>query len=922
MSFMMLEPRALLLWVSLANCALALGGSSPETPRTRDGEGTKALSRPAVSAPSPWLRPKARPRIDDVLERPYDGEVPMGCLGDRLWATSPQGFGFDDGVHDVYISNFVPYRLRIPGYRAKSAMYRPSHVHVVGERGSNVEATASFTFTIDGVDRPLSKPFARDKRWTCWNSKHREDWWAADFGSPAVVRGAVLYFYDDSAEGGACRPPESVKIEAWDAGTWKPVENVTNEKGEPSADANRFRFKALKADRLRFTFKNRGQNYYTGLYGFDPEFEEPPRAVTGDSVEVSSDKFITRDDIVVTSILFKNPGTSPATIAVDWELPWLDPTAPRELWDGRTPIVENTTSKIKIGDRNVQVHFRAELDGPYVAVDVTPGRPGADPRRPGALRALVQPRGSVVLTLKLAIAGAEAAIDGARLAAAGSPAVQAAEYQEWFDRNVATFECSDPYITKMFWHRAYLLKKNFMNPREGRIQRRAATEGRWRSDWYHNIISYGAGHQVREARWFADPSYSWGHLLTWVENPRKDQIYPSHIRPEGEKGGQYTDWISSTALDAMAVHPDMAALKAAIDPLARNARAWIAVYDKDNDFLPVVDSHWWTGMEWQPSFFAFNQFKPDEGDPYEADLERVDLAAYAYGDARNVARCAELAGDTRTATELHALADNIKNAVEKKLWNADWQFFLSNRYKDDAPALVKEVIGVYPFYFGLPTPGKGYEAAWKSLVDPEEFWSEFPVRSCSKKCPAYMPTRGWAAGRNVLSGCMWNGPTWPHANSIVLTAMARTLREYPKCDLTRKHLLNLFQSFTMAQYRNQDMRYPWTGEYYRTDTGEWLTGERDYNHSTWLDVLIPDLCGLVPRQDDTIEIDPLLPADGAWTHFLLDGQFYRGHTLTIVWDAPDGVKHYEGLADEGLTLFVDGKQRAHRADLGTIKLKL
>jgi len=45
------------------------------------------------------------------------------------------------------------------------------------------------------------------------------------------------------------------------------------------------------------------------------------------------------------------------------------------------------------------------------------------------------------------------------------------------------------------------------------------------------------------------------------------------------------------------------------------------------------------------------------------------------------------------------------------------------------------------------------------------------------------------------------------------------------------------------------------------DTGQWKTAERDYNHSTWLDILIPDLVGLVPRDDAVLEIDPLVPAD-------------------------------------------------------------
>ena len=178
-----------------------------------------------------------------------------------------------------------------------------------------------------------------------------------------------------------------------------------------------------------------------------------------------------------------------------------------------------------------------------------------------------------------------------------------------------------------------------------------------------------------------------------------------------------------------------------------------------------------------------------------------------------------------------------------------------------AVADVKEVIGVYPFYFGMVPWGKGYESAWASILDPKQFWTKWPVASASRECPAYSQTNWPGDGR--AAGCMWNGPTWPHANSLVMTAMARTLRatrdhKVAGSPLEREHLWELFSSFTRAQFRNQDLRYPWTGEFYNGDTGRWKTAERDYNHSTWLDILIPDLLGLVPRDDEVIEIDPLV----------------------------------------------------------------
>lgn len=907
----------------------AFGAVPQGAPATRPESGPAApLGRRAV------LHPERRPKIDDVLTGPYDDTVPFGSSGDRLWATSPPGFGFGDGVNVVYVNDFVPFDLRIDGLAPRHVHHKPSHVKIDGVPGRRLTARASFTFAIDGAQRPLAEPFTPEKRWTCWNSKSREDWYEVDAGEAVPVQGAALHFFDDEATGGGCRPPEWVRIEAWRDGHWHAVKLRATPVEPPRPGENRYEFEPVETRRLRFTFRNRGEAFYTGLYGVALDIRSDAPAAPLPAVSVA--KFLTQDDRAVAAIEAENPTDRLCALVLRVATPWLDaasfPAKPLTISRQRWSL----SGAFDLEGARWLGRLTIALDG------------GSSPgNKPQATVARDMDAAGSALVIRIPLepkarrqASIAFALDGP--ASAGSPdpddsfvkvdpvedpadALQSQidRTQAWFDWNVATFECSDPAVTKLYWHRAYLLKKNFMNPRWGHLTHRCCAEGRWRADWYANVISYGAAHQIREARWLADPSYAWGQLATWAENPKPDGIFPNHVKPDGAQKGQYTDWISSTALDVMAVHPDAEALRRHFAPLARNARAWIDVFDRDGDFLPVVDSHWWTGMEWQPSFFAFSGFSPDEGGPNEADLERVDLAAYAFGNAKNMAACARLLGDEREARSLDELASRIQNAVETKLWHRDWKFFLSNRWKDDAPALVKEVIGVYPFYFGLPAPGRGFEAAWSSILDPEEFWGPWPVRSCSKRCPAYNPGRGWSAIRDVQSGCMWNGPAWPHANSIVMTAMARTLRDYPPCNLTKEHLFELFNSFTRAQFVGEGLGRPWTGEYYHADTGRWMTGERDYNHSTYLDVLVPELCGLRPRVDSVLEVDPLLPRPerGGWTHFLLDGVRYRGHDVTIVWDAPDGVKHYEGVA-EGLTLFVDGVRRAHREDLGRLTVPL
>ncbi|MHC4682256.1 MAG: glycosyl hydrolase family 65 protein [Planctomycetota bacterium] len=74
--------------------------------------------------------------------------------------------------------------------------------------------------------------------------------------------------------------------------------------------------------------------------------------------------------------------------------------------------------------------------------------------------------------------------------------------------------------------------------------------------------------------------------------------------------------------------------------------------------------------------------------------------------------------------------------------------------------------------------------------------------------------------------------------------------------------------------------------------------------------MISGLVGLVPRHDDTLVVDPLVPAD-AWDWFCLDNVLYHGRTLTILWDR-SGAKYGRG---QGLSVFSDGRKIAGSNEL-------
>ena len=948
-----------------------------------------APAEPA-EAPAPHrVFPASKYVIDEILTRPYGPEVPFGAVGDRLWASSPQGWGFGADVQWVYLTNLRPLDVQVRDahgpLRPASATYYPSHVHLEGAERTAVPS-ASFTFRTDSIDAPLSKPFEPENRWTCWSSGDREDWYAVDYGAPRTFSGIKLWFYDDSGTGGV-RPPRSYSIERFEGDSWVPVPLGRTNPGRPGSRENTAEFTApVTSSRFRVVMQHAGEDFYTGLYGFEPIEQGGPPPV---ELELSGDKFITPDDILVSEVRVRNPGAEPAVVEVVAVTGWeglqeyqmlsnrrtvaepdpetaelIEPEGPFGLWSlagtWRTRLLDfDVRHDLRFAvtsdppaDQDVHETLKAilaESSGPEanaswmrsslpVAYTIAPGetkrfRAALQIRKddePSTIERVVDAP-TVVRRIRRREGSRLSVIRPSEQETRDVLAGQVAASQGWYDENVAFFDCSDPLVAKMYYHRAYNLRKNMFDPKLGRLAYPTQAEGRWRSTWYPNVISYGAGHQVREARWLRDPKYWRGHLQTWAENAKPDGVYPSHVTPAGPAGGQYTDWITSTAWDAHLVHPSAEFLTPLADALAANVRGWQATTDTDDDGLLAVDSHWWTGMEYQPSFFYFSDFKTSE-DFYEpaeqVALERVDLTSYNYGNAVAMAKLDRALGRTEEASEFDALAEKIAGAVEAKMWRPEGEFFYSLRAEDDEVADVKEIVGVYPFYFGMLPTDKGYEAAWASVLDPEQFWTPWPVASASKQCPAYSQS-GWPVADGRRSTCMWNGPTWPHANSIVLTAMARTLRadrdrpegaEGAPSPLTKDKFWELFLSFTKAQYRDGNLDFPWTGEFYDGETGAWQTRERDYNHSTYLDLVIPEVVGIVPREDAVLEVDPMVP-ESALSYFVLDGQHYRGHDVTVAWDAADDFDAFEDGRD-GLNVYLDGKLVASSPNLGRLLINL
>ncbi|MBX7255136.1 MAG: hypothetical protein K1Y02_02150 [Candidatus Hydrogenedentes bacterium] len=845
------------------------------------------------------------PDVEALLQRPYLPQVPMTCSGTCLWAAHPDGWAFPSKEVNYYLITSwglgfdVSLIVDESPIAPSEATLRPSHVRMSGA-ASGVSVSGAKWITRDNVlavQLALSNSGTEDKRVVLKAalpaaSPSLKD----DAVSWTVLRNGMTLHCRGQIPGFSAEPHEGSLTQAfWTEGETPRIQRGSSGDDEKAA-ANGGRV-------LGSGFGSVADDYAVWTIDVTEPIEKAvlsvryARATEGDAAF----KVQIGDGRHTEDIAFASTGG------------WGSRT--NEFGIVTLPLGAVEKGPLRVRAVSLAANSNVNIDTLYVHAEGS-ALPDATGGETICLRNVDLKSGATeTVSLYLAVSTKSREADFAlrRVAAQKDPlGAHVNEYVGWNNETLPSFTSSDEALQRQYWHRATsILRKNLFRVGEGRLMDWGISEGRWTSEWYANMISYGAGHQIREARWLRDPQYVRGIVSTWCANEKDNGIFPSHIRPSSIGDGQYTDWITSTVWDAHCVHPDVEALKKWADALKRNVDGWLSTYDKDNDGLLLVDSHWWTGMEWQPSFFFFNGFDAEKQDQ---QLERVDLTSYVYGNARSLAHILALIGDAEGAKHYDAIADTIREATKAILWDDASKYFYSVAPDSHEKAMVKEVVGVYPFYFSMfaGEEEQPYAEAWKSILSSEEFWTTWPVASASKKCPAY--SQGELFHGKKATGCMWNGPTWPHANSIVLSAMAAALRDFEKSPLSPRDFQDLLLSFTKAQFLDGDLAYPWTGEFYNGDTAAWRTDQRDYDHSTYIDILIADLAGLRPRSDELIEVRPIVAP--SMPAFVVDGIRYHNHDVTIAWNPPNDESPTPDSL-KGYRVYVDGVLRHHSADAAT-----
>ena len=466
---------------------------------------------------------------------------------------------------------------------------------------------------------------------------------------------------------------------------------------------------------------------------------------------------------------------------------------------------------------------------------------------------------------------------------------------DFLSNNIPFFDYPDKDIEKTYYFRWWTFRKHLKKTASGFVITEFQPPVPWAGK--ENTISCPAGHHFREGRWLHDPQFLNDYAVFWLRG--------------GGALRSYSFWIADSIRQHALVTGDFSLAKNLLPDLVRNDEAWERERRDPNGLFWQIDDR--DGMEVSIG-----------GSGYRATIN-----SYMFGDALAISRIAALTGDTDLEKRYHDKAMTLQQLINEKLWDKDAGFYKVAPRNRDAnvpltPADVRELHGYTPWYFDALIPPSEYGVAWNQLADPDGFYAPFGPTTTEQRHPGF---------RVAYEGheCQWNGPSWPFATSITLTGLANYIDKEktanPENDMTpyqavyletlgiyaRSHRIRDDESMKEIAWIDENLN-PFTGDWIsRTrlktwNNGTWDAGKggvergKDYNHSTFCDLVIHGLIGFKPEAGDSFRLVPLVPEN--IEYFCLDHVYYHGKIITVFYDST-GDRYQHG---KGFRVLMDGKE--------------
>ena len=453
----------------------------------------------------------------------------------------------------------------------------------------------------------------------------------------------------------------------------------------------------------------------------------------------------------------------------------------------------------------------------------------------------------------------------------------------WSLSNIPRFDCPDKDLVRTYYFRWWTYRKHLRKMPEGWVVTEFLPDVPWAGK--NNTIACPLNHHLLEGRWLRNTFYLDDYLRFMakegtINGPRSYACAPAWCACERAKVTGNTRLVAGLLPD-----------------FVKNYEAW------EKGWTPKGTQF---AAGFKPATGLFELTGNREGTEYalSPDGARPMVNSMMWAEATAIAALARDAGDAALADRFAAKAADLEKNIKTKLWHAEKKFFtsISSSGVHDA---VCELHGYAPFYFRMPLDGFG--AAWKPLLSESGFLAPKGLTFPTRDPPGFTVTPDFKKHE-----CLWNGPSWPYATSVALTALYETLQSGADVPVTRADFVRLLKQYA-AQHvlvRADGKTVPWIDENLNPFTGDWQARTimieqdrsgfrkqkypergKDYNHSTFCDLVIAGLCGIVPQADGKLVVKPLAPEE--WDWWCIDGVRYHGRDVTVLFDR-DGTHYGKG----------------------------
>lgn len=478
--------------------------------------------------------------------------------------------------------------------------------------------------------------------------------------------------------------------------------------------------------------------------------------------------------------------------------------------------------------------------------------------------------------------------------------------EEFMLNNIPRFDCPDDMLKKVYYFRWWTFRKHLRHSEDDGW---TITEFMPNVGWggKHNTISCASAHHIREARWLHNSDIAKDYITFWCF---------SSDRPRS-----YSAWFATSAMDVYSATGDSELLKRLYPKLKANYAAW-----KKRNFDPKKGLFWINdgadGMELSASGSLHMQWQG----------YRATINSYMCSECGSLSKIAEMSG-LKEESEAYAKEGKLlKKNMNLMLWDSSAKFYkvLPRNGSADVFSPHRELHGYTPWYFNLAP--SDYAEAWAQIKDEKGFKAPFGLTSLERRSPLFQINY-------VGHECQWNGPVWPYSTSITLSAMANFLRGgQTNGVLDKSDWFDALMTYAKSHRRTREdgKTVFWIDENINPFNGDWISRTRlktwknggwdteanwvergkDYNHSTFADLIINGLVGIQPQLDGSLIVEPLAP--DSWEFFAVDEVPFRGKMVSVLWDK-DGSRYGKGA---GFAVYVDGVEVFRSKSPGKVKIEI